>query len=257
MTDRVTDDLALLEAAAHAAGRAALGFWRRDPDATDKPGGQGPVSEADYASDAVLRRMLLEARPAHGWLSEESPGDPAGWASGRAFVVDPIDGTRAFLDGSKDWAVSAALIEDGRPLAGVVHLPARDETYAAALGRGATLNGAPIRCSARTGITGARVLANKPALDPAHWPRGVPPVERHFRSSLAWRLSLAASGRFDAMLTLRDAWSWDIAAGALIAQEAGCTVTDRAGRPLDFRPDPPQTPGCVVAPPALHGALVP
>ena len=253
----MTDDLALLTDAAIAAGRAALGFWRKDPDATFKPDGQGPVSEADYASDAVLRRMLLEAHPAHGWLSEESAGDPAGWATGRAFVVDPIDGTRAFLDGSTDWAVAAALIEDGRPLAGVVHLPARDETYAAALGHGATLNGAPIRCSARAGIDGASVLANKPALDPAHWPRGVPPVRRQFRSSLAWRLCLAASGRFDAMFTLRDAWSWDIAAGALIASEAGCTVTDRTGQPLDFRADPPRTPGCVVAPPALHGALLP
>ena len=257
MTDGVTAELALLEAAARAAGRAALGFWRRDPDATHKPDGQGPVSEADYASDAVLRRMLADAHPSHGWLSEESAGDPSGWATGRAFVVDPIDGTRAFLDGSKDWAVSVAMIEDGRPLAAVVHLPARAETYAAALGHGATLDGAPIRCSARTDLAGARVLANKPSLDPAHWPRGVPPVERRFRSSLAWRLCLAASGRYDAMLTLRDAWSWDIAAGALIAAEAGCTVTDRAGRPLDFRPDPPQTPGCVVAPPALHGKLIP
>ena len=253
----MTDDLALLTDAAHAAGRAALAHWRGAPGVTQKPDGQGPVSEADHAADDVLRAVLLGAHPLHGWLSEESPGDPAGWATGRAFVVDPIDGTRAFLDGSKDWAVSVALIEDGRPLAAVVHLPARAETYAAALGRGATLDGAPIRCSARTEIDGARVLANKPSLDPAHWPRGVPPVERHFRSSLAWRLCLAASGRFDAMLTLRDAWSWDIAAGALIASEAGCTVTDREGRPLDFRANPPQTPGCVVAPPVLHGGLVP
>ena len=253
----MTEDLALLQDAARAAGRAALAFWRKSPDAVQKPDGQGPVSEADYASDAVLRRTLAEARPAHGWLSEESAGDPAGWAAGRAFVVDPIDGTRAFLEGSADWAVSVALVEEGRPVAGVVHLPARGETFAAARGRGATLDGAPIRCSARTEIAGARVLANRPALAPEHWPRGVPPVERRFRSSLAWRLCLAAMGRFDAMLTLRDAWSWDIAAGALIAQEAGCTVTDRAGRPLDFRADPPQTPGCVVAPPALHGALLP
>ena len=257
MTDGVTGDLALLTEAARAAGRAALGFWRRSPDATQKPDGQGPVSEADYASDAVLRRMLADAHPAHGWLSEESAGDPSGWAAGRAFVVDPIDGTRAFLDGSADWAVSAALVEDGRPVAACVHLPARGETYTAARGGGAALDGAPVRCSARADLAGARVLANKATFAPDHWPRGVPPVERRFRSSLAWRLCLAASGRYDAMLTLRDAWSWDIAAGALIASEAGCTVTDRAGRPLDFRAAPPQTPGCVVAPPALHGGLIP
>ena len=257
MTRGPLAELALLGGAARAAGEAALAFWRRDPASTDKPDGQGPVSEADLASDAVLRRTLLGARPGHGWLSEESAGDPSGWAAGRAFVVDPIDGTRAFLEGSADWAVSAALIEDGRPLAGVVHLPARGETYAAARGHGATLDGAPIRCSARMEVPGARVLANKAALAPALWPRGVPPVDRHFRSSLAWRLCLAASGRFDAMLTLREAWSWDIAAGALIASEAGCTVTDRTGAPLDFRAVPPRTPGCVVAPPALHGGLIP
>jgi myo-inositol-1(or 4)-monophosphatase len=230
-------------------------FWRQSPRAWDK-GTEGPVSEADLAVNDCLAGLLRAARPGYGWLSEEGPGDPAQPAAPRRFVVDPIDGTRAFLAGERHFALSLAVIADGRPVAGVVHLPALDRLYAAEAAGAATCNGAPIRASGRARPDGATALAAAASLQPGLWPGGVPALTRRFRASLAYRLCLVAEGAFDAMITLRDAWHWDIAAGALIAGRAGAAVTDRDGRPLLFAGGPPQSPGVIAAPPALHAALI-
>ncbi|RMD88606.1 MAG: 3'(2'),5'-bisphosphate nucleotidase CysQ [Alphaproteobacteria bacterium] len=225
--------------------------FRTDPAQWDKGGGAGPVSEADLEVDELLRDMLCRARPDYGWLSEESEDDPARLSARRVFVIDPIDGTRAFLAGEESFAHSLAVVEDGRPVAGVVHLPARGETFTAARGGGAQCNGRPIAVSRATGADGARVLAARGQLEPRRWPGGVPPVERHFRNSLAWRMALVAGGRFDAMITLRDCWEWDIAAGALICEEAGGLVVDRHGRALVFNTAAARTPGVLAGAPAV------
>lgn len=251
-------DLVLLLDAARQAGALALRHFRAGAQVWDKPGGQGPVTEADLAVNALLHDHLASARPGYGWLSEESDPlvDLDRLSARRVFVVDPIDGTRAFIDGQEGWAHALAVIEDGQPQAAVVHLPALGHTYAAALGQGATLNGQPISASSRTEVVGARLLVTRPALDPAHWPGGVPDVSRHFRPSLAWRLSLVAEGRFDAMLTLRDSWDWDIAAPSLIAREAGALVTDRHGEVLVFNRAGACNRGVLAAPPSLHATLL-
>jgi myo-inositol-1(or 4)-monophosphatase len=249
------DDLAVLTEAALAAGRIAMRFWRQAPKSWDKGGEHGPVSEADLAVNAALHERLRVARPGYGWLSEETPDDAARLAHDRVFVVDPIDGTRAFLAGEDGFAVSLAVVQAGRPVAGVVHLPAKGRTYAAAVDGPALLDGAPIACSTRADVTGADVLTSRASMAPEHWPGGVPDLKRSFRTSLAWRLCLVAEGRHDAMLTLRDTWEWDIAAGALIAERAGCRVTDRRGTPLRFNAAHPQVDGVVAANPVLHQAL--
>jgi myo-inositol-1(or 4)-monophosphatase len=248
-------DRRLLEAAARAAGETALGFLARPNPVREKPGGHGPVSEADLAVDAELRATLLAARPGYGWLSEESEDDPARLAATRVFVVDPIDGTRAFLAGQKAWALSLAVVEAGRPVAAVVHLPALGRTYAATDGGGATVDGIPMVVAADRSEP-ARVLAPGNALDPALWPGGPPPVERHFRPSLAYRLCLVAEGRFDATFSFRDTWEWDVAAGDLIAREAGAAVTTRAGAAPLYNLPTPRLPGILAATPALHAALL-
>jgi myo-inositol-1(or 4)-monophosphatase len=248
-------DLALLMAAAEAAGHIAMGHFRNDVEVWDKPG-QGPVTAADLAIDRMLREELGGARPAYGWLSEESEGKDDRAARERVFIVDPIDGTRAFIGGEQGWGVALAVAERGRVVAAAMHLPARGETFAAALGQGATLNGAPIRASGREELQGASALAAKAQLKPELWPGGAPPVERHFRSSLAWRLCLVAQGRYDLMVTLRAAYEWDIAAGSLIATEAGAAVTDGDGGVLEFNRHPVRAPGVIVAPKPLHQALM-
>ncbi|WP_425039877.1 inositol monophosphatase family protein [Primorskyibacter sp. S187A] len=248
-------DLALLLDAARAAGDVVLSFAGPNAQRWDKPGGAGPVTEADLAANACLREHLRPARPDYGWLSEEDADDSDRLERDRVFVIDPIDGTRSFIEGSRTWAISIAVVEDGQPVAGVVALPARGLVFAAERDGGAFLNEAPLTPSDRTALHGADMLIPKPALKADYWPGGVPDVTRHHRPSLAYRLCLAASGRFDAMLTLRDAWEWDIAAGSLIAQEAGCVVTDRDGARLAFNVAHAKTPGVLVANADLHGQL--
>ncbi|MEM8787297.1 MAG: 3'(2'),5'-bisphosphate nucleotidase CysQ [Pseudomonadota bacterium] len=248
------DDLALLTGAARAAGEIAMQHFRQDPKVWDKGGGEGPVTEADLAVNAMLEDRLRTARPDYGWLSEESPNSTTG--AGPSFVIDPIDGTRAFIEGTTAFAHALAVVRDGRPTAAVVYLPAQDRLFAATAGGGATLNAAPIAVAAREGLRDAAVLATKPALRPDHWPGGVPAVARVYRPSLAYRICLVAQGRFDAMITLRDTWEWDIAAAALIAGEAGATVTDRNGRPLRLDGARALHPGCFVAPAPIHRALM-
>ena len=138
--DPGADDLALISEAAREAGRIALGFFKQSPEVWMK-GGTSPVSEADYAVDRFLRETLTAARPDYGWLSEETADSAGRLAASRTFVVDPIDGTRAFLDGRSTWCVSIAVVEDGHPLAGVLDCPATGEIFSASAGKGACKDG--------------------------------------------------------------------------------------------------------------------
>lgn len=248
-------DVDLLAEAALEAGRIARRYWREDPQVWDK-GGDDPVSEADFAVDTYLRTALLAARPGYGWVSEETEDDPARLTAERVFIVDPIDGTRAFVAGEKTWAHSLAVARNGQVTAACVYLPVRDKLYLAAAGKGATMNGTPLRASSATELAGSTVLTPRVTMQERFWKNGVPGFERHFRPSLAYRLALVGEGRFDAMLTLRAAWEWDIAAGALIATEAGATVTDRRGADLCFNSLSRQTAGVVTAAAALHPQIM-
>lgn len=252
----VPDDLALLVDAARRAGEIALGFFRAEPAVWDKPDGAGPVSEADLAVDRMLREALLAERPSYGWLSEETEDSFARLDAEHLFIIDPIDGTRAFIQGSGSWAHSLAVAEAGQVIAAVVYLPANGRMYTASLGGGAFLDGAPIRASDVCRLEEATLLAARPAMDPWNWLGGaVPPVRREFRSSLAYRMSLVGEGRHDAMLTLRATWEWDIAAGALIVSEAGGVVSDRRLSPLRFNTPAARVNGVLAAGPGLHRQL--
>jgi myo-inositol-1(or 4)-monophosphatase len=250
------EDLTLLIEAARGAGRIAARYFRDEPEVWDKPGGAGPVTEADIAVNDMLRDRLTDARPGYGWLSEETPDDDARLGAARVFVIDPIDGTQAFIEGSSSFAHSLAVVEDGAVIAAVVYLPIRGKLYAAARGHGATLNDLPIRASQARHLEQAEVLATRATLGPDHWPRGVPPVTRVYRPSLAYRMALVGEGRFDAMLTFRPTWEWDIAAGALIIAEAGGLATDAGGAPLRFNAAVPRVAGVLAAAPDLHGAIL-
>ncbi|PKQ12560.1 MAG: 3'(2'),5'-bisphosphate nucleotidase CysQ [Alphaproteobacteria bacterium HGW-Alphaproteobacteria-1] len=249
-------DLALLVAAAREAGEVARAALARPLDVIDKADGAGPVTAVDLAVNAHLATRLRGARPGYGWLSEETEDDAARLGAERVFIVDPIDGTRSLIEGTDLWAHALAVAERGVVRAAVIYLPMRDKLYAAAAGQGATLNGATIRAGERRALVGATVLAASPALAPEHWQGGkVPLMRRGFRPSLAYRLSLVAEGRYDAMLTLRQTWEWDVAAGDLILREAGAATSDRAGGVLRFNNPHPQVAGVIAANPVLHGAL--
>jgi len=248
-------DLELLIDAARAAGDIARGYFNASPEVWEKSGGQGPVTEADLHVNRQLSADLQSARPDYGWLSEETEDSPARLSTNNQFIIDPIDGTRAFIEGSKDWAHSIAIAKDGFVTAAVIYLPMRDAMYTATLGKGAALNGTPINALPDKPIATATVLSSKLNIDPKFWAGPVPPFKRAFRSSLAYRLALVAQGQFDGMLTLRPTWEWDVAAGALIVTEAGGAVSDQTGLTPVFNNPYPQINGMIAAG-GIHSKLV-
>jgi myo-inositol-1(or 4)-monophosphatase len=247
-------DLDLLARAATEAGALAASFWRNGVRTWKKPD-DTPVTEADLAVNDLLADRLQSARPDYGWLSEETADTADRLDRMRVFIVDPIDGTRAFARGQRDWAVALAVVDRGIPSAAAVFLPVRDKLYLAAQGAGATLNGEPISASRCRGIDGARLLSNASALAPDRWLGPVPCFHRENRASLAYRMAMVAEGRFDATLSFRDTWEWDLAPGALIATEAGARVCDARGAPFRFNARPPVLPGVLVAAPGLYGDI--
>lgn len=249
-------DLALLIDAANAAGDIARRYFKQSPETWDKGGDAGPVTEADLKIDQMLRAELTAARPDYGWLSEETEDGTDRLSRDRVFIIDPIDGTRAFIDGQSAFAHSLAIVDQGRATVGVVFLPIQDKMFAAAKGTGATLNGAPITASTIGDEVGATMLTTKPNLATAHWPGGVPQITRDYRPSLAYRMALVGTGRFDGMMTFRPTWEWDIAAGAVIVSEAGGVVSDGTGRALRLNNPVPQVDGVIAAGPDLHANLM-
>lgn len=249
-------DLSLLIDAAREAGQIATGYSGQTARRWDKPGGAGPVTEADIAvNDALLARLRPE-RPDYGWLSEESEDSPQRLSHDKVFIIDPIDGTRSFADGSNTWAHALAVAEQGVVTAAVIYLPLRDLLYHAAIGQGAFLNGQPIAPSGTTLLGRSGILAARPVTEPAHWRDGqVPTFRREYRPSLAYRMATVAQGQFDGMLTLRPSWEWDIAAGDLILREAGAACTDRNGGILRFNNPKPKVNGVVAGNLSVHSQI--
>jgi myo-inositol-1(or 4)-monophosphatase len=246
-------DLALIAEAAKEAGRIALGYFKREPEVWMK-GGTSPVSEADYAADRYLRETLTAARPAYGWLSEETTDGPHRLAARRTFVVDPIDGTRAFLDGRSTWCVSIAVVENGRPIAGVLDCPAKEEVYAASLGAGASRNGKTIRVTEPRDP--AQIAGPKAMVDAANGRlRGR--VERvSYIPSLAYRIAMVADGRLDATFIRENSQDWDLAAAELILTEAGGGLREPSGTPPVYATIDPKHGVLVAASGALLSTMV-
>lgn len=219
-------DLALLLEAAREAGRIALRYYKQSPEVWLK-GGTSPVSEADYAADRFLHETLLAARPDYGWLSEERADDAARLAARRTFVVDPIDGTRGFLEGRRDWCVSVAIVEQGRSIAGVLECPARNETFSAVLRGGAFKNGKRLTI----GEPRPAAVIGGPATMIDALPQE---TRRHLKRadyvpSLAYRLAMVADGTLDASFVKPNSHDWDLAAADLILREAGGALLDEHG----------------------------
>lgn len=225
------DDHALLCTAVREAGGIAMRYFRGDLEHWHKAPGD-PVSEADHAIDAFLRERLCAARPDYGWLSEETEDDPVRLERVRVWVVDPIDGTRAYIEGRAEFTVAAALVADGRPVAAAVYNPATEEFFEARRGAGARLNGEPIAAGEETAFEGARLLAGRRMFERLGW---TPPHDLHFGSvnSIAYRMCLVASGQYDGCVSLAAKSDWDIAAAELVLSEAGGRATDSHGQ--DFR----------------------
>lgn len=208
------------------------------------------VCEVDLAVDAFLREQLGALCPEAGWLSEETLDASDRYERSRVWVVDPIDGTRDYLRRRPGWAVSVALVEDRVPVLGVLAAPQRRELWMAERGRGAWRNGERLRASERTELRGARVPADQlPAPD-----ADLVPVPKP--NSIALRIALVAAGEADLVATLKWGFEWDVAAAALIAEEAGATITGALGQPLAFNTASGEAFGVLAAAPGIHEAAV-
>jgi myo-inositol-1(or 4)-monophosphatase len=252
MSDLASDpktDRHLLESAAREAGELALTFFGKDPETWFK-GNKSPVSEADLTVDRFLAERLQNARPHYGWLSEETADDRSRLAHERVFIVDPIDGTRAFLAGGDEWTVSIAVVESGRPVAGSVFCPCRNEMFLASLGGGAWLNGERISVSNQSSIDGAAltgphsIVANQDVLQAGF--KGTKILR-----SLAYRLTMVAAGRVDVGTARGGPSDWDLAAADLLVQEAGGKLTDLSGRQLIYNRAKTGHPALIAAPDPL------
>jgi myo-inositol-1(or 4)-monophosphatase len=229
-------DLDLLRTAAVTAGIIASSYFRRDLKTWTKENAS-PVSEADIVLDKFLHSALTTARPNYGWLSEESADDLVRVERDRAFIIDPIDGTRGFINGEDSWTVSLAVVEHGVPVAGVVYAPARDEMYDAFLGGGARLNGQPIL--RRTPPDRHAPLIPAPgAVHQELQLAGLEYTRGPFYPSLAYRLVQIATGKLDATVVRRGSQDWDLAGAAAILAECGIAFEDACSGAMRFnRPD--------------------
>lgn len=250
----LADDLALALDAVRAAGALARSRFGGPLDVRQK-GSQGPVTDVDLAVDRLLHAELGGARPDYGWLSEETAEDGSRLTRARSWVVDPIDGTRAFVAGRPHWTVCVGLLVDGVAAAGVVYNPMTDECFHASLGQGAYRNGAAIRASDQHQIEGCRMLGDAKMFQHPAWPKPWPAMQVETRNSIAYRMCLVAAGDFDAAVALSAKSDWDVAAAAVIVSEAGGVAGTHTGAPFAFnRPDPIQT-SLLASGSALHPLL--
>jgi myo-inositol-1(or 4)-monophosphatase len=217
----------LLKDTVRQAGRLALSLFRTDLKNWTK-GTSSPVSEADIAVNDLLESKLRSATPDHGWLSEESADDEARLGKPLVWIVDPIDGTRAYLAGREDWCVSAALVGEASPVLAAVFAPASDEFFFAMRGQGATRNDAPIHATTGADMDFSRIAGPKPLVERLNRAGGE--ISLHPRiGSLALRLCRVAQGSLDAAFAGGQSRDWDLAAANLIVQEANGRMTALSG----------------------------
>jgi myo-inositol-1(or 4)-monophosphatase len=228
--------------AAHAAGRAIRSLYGRDIPIGQK-GDAGPVTEADLASNACIRDILLQAFPDDGWLSEETIDRPDRLAKSRTWIIDPLDGTWEFTTGVPEFVVSVALSVDSIAVLGVLHNPVTEETFSGIRGQGAWLNSIPIHVSSTPDISAStfcvsRSEAAKGLLKPFESQLNLYP-----KGSVAYKCGLVAAGRYAGVFTYNPRNEWDICAGVAIIEAAGGRVTDQQGQPYRFnQPDPLKKP---------------
>ena len=240
-----------LAATVREAGALALTSFK-SPVKSWMKAGNSPVSDADLAVDALLRARLDATGLSCAWLSEETEDDPARLTAERVWIVDPIDGTRAFLAGRDDWCVSVALAERGRPIVAALFAPATDDLYLATAGGGATRNGHPIAATEGAALAGARVagpdrrLARLAPFDVVAEPKV---------HALALRIAWVAQGRLEIALAGPNSSDWDLAAADLLVHEAGGALTTLAGETLVYNRPEPKHSALFAAGRARHQAL--
>jgi len=254
MTSSYADIVERIESALGAARQV---FSRFTPGAIEAEfkAGHDPVTEADRALDAVLRRNLL--RDGEGWLSEESVDDLTRLDKKRVWIVDPLDGTREFVKGIPEFCVSIGFVENGRPVAGGICNPATQETFIGAVNSGVLYNGKSARASQRTRLAGASVLASRSEIRRGEWQEFENrQLQIRAMGSVAYKLALVSAGLADTTFTLTPKNEWDVAAGAALVLSSGGFVTTLENTPFDANRRHPLLSGLIAGGPHLRDELL-
>jgi myo-inositol-1(or 4)-monophosphatase len=244
-------ELAFAVETVKAAGEIILSYYHSSYVVQQK-GKDNPVTSADLAADSFLREKFAERFPSDGWLSEESLQRPEQLQGPRIWVVDPLDGTKEFVKGLPEFAVSVALLEENEPALAVVYNPPQDELFVAERGKGSFYNGDRVVVSKTENFVAAEILASRSELSDQVFklPKDYGSVRK--TGSIAYKLALIASNRGDITISFRPKNVWDVCGGTLLVEEAGGRVTDFHGEPLDFRPPYRLLQGIIAANPVFH-----
>lgn len=250
-------DLELLKSAALEAGHIAMKYFKADVSVWEKKPGD-PVSEADLVINDFLSSFLRGARPDYGWLSEETTDSTERLGKSRIFVIDPIDGTRAFINGNPHFSIVLAILEGENVVASVIYAPVHDELFEAERGGGAFCNGKPIHVSDRRELKDARMIADQRMFDridwPTAWPDLVLPEEKP--NSTAYRMALVADGRWDGVMVLWRKFDWDVVAATLLITEAGGRVSNHTSEPYIFNQEVAAQQSLIAAGPVIHEQII-
>ena len=246
-------DLERIESGLDTAAEILVDYTPGFIDATRKSGGD-PVTEADEAIDKALRELL--PREGEGWLSEETADTAERLECRRVWVVDPLDGTREFIDGIPEWCVSIGLVEDGVAVAGGILNIVMTHRVVGSLETGVTLNDEPAAVREVTQLKGAEVLASRGEVRKGEWDEFRDgPIEVRPMGSVAYKMALVAAGLADATWTLTPKNEWDVAAGAALVAAGGGDVWLPDGSPRAFNQEDPLLPGLVATPPGITSAV--
>lgn len=251
--DNRIQDLEVLSNCVREAGQAVFRMAEKGFETAYKEN-KDPVTTADIEANRILKQALLGHFPHAGWLSEETRDDPERLNKERVWIVDPIDGTKEFVSGIPEYAVSVALTENGLPVVAAVYNPATEELFSAAKGQGAWLNGELMRAEH---LIGERpiVLASRSEIKRGEWEPFEPFANIQPCGSIAYKLALVAAGLADATFSLGPKNEWDIAASVLLVSEAGGKVADRGGHPFVFNQHLTLVDGIVASTKNAHNAV--
>lgn len=247
-------DLAI--AAAHAAGDIIRTVYKSNYTVEYKSGDNSPVTLADREANRKIHAMLQTAFPDYGWLSEETVDSSARLTARRVWVVDPMDGTKEFIQKIPEFAVSIGLIEAGRPILGVVYNPTLDRLFWAVRGQGAWCEARQLRVPETQRLVDATILSSRSETKRGEWKDFAALFQAQPMGSIAYKLACIANGEADASFTLVPKNEWDICAGTLLVEEAGGRVTTLSGKPVRFNQPTTLLQGLVASNGKLHAQLL-
>ena len=237
------------------AGKLALKWFKKDPEQWKKDDGS-LVSKADIEINDLLNKLLKNKNPEFGWLSEENEDDKSRLNKKITFVVDPLDGTKAFLEGKKEFSISVAIVKNGLPVSGIVFSPSTDEMFEAEKNKGSWKNNKKVIISNYNRLEKCKMIAFKPMFSHPAWKEPWPKMDVENRNSIAYRMALVASGQYDAMMALNSKNDWDIAAGDLLISEAGGIVTLHTNKKIIYNIENTKKPSVIGTNKAIHEKII-